>query len=364
MELMNHLIITLPMIICLGWAVFFLIRCATRNGEMRVSGILFLFYTITTILYADHWLYFSGIATYAGEWSYRVVNLCVYPVYYAYLRALTRESKSLEVSFLLLPALAMAVLFPFAKHSEEGLIWEGANLFARICFAAQVAWVWYRGYGLLNRTIQRMDDTYSDDRSHLLRPTHILLQLFGITAAVSMVLNIIGREPFADDLSVTLPAIVMTVRLYCLGYVAAHTTLPQETVTEDTAATEEPVQKEDSIALMQKIDRLMREQRLYTNPHLTIQDLAAAANSNRTYISNAINRTYGISFSQYVTRQRIAYAKMVLTDPRYQTDKSAVADAITLSGFASDTTFYRVFKDATGETPLQYRHNNLAKASS
>ena len=100
----------------------------------------------------------------------------------------------------------------------------------------------------------------------------------------------------------------------------------------------------------------MREQKLYTNANLTILDLANAVGSNRTYVSNAINRTYHISFSQYVARQRVAYAQLILRDPAYRSDKAAIVDAIIRSGFASDQTFYRVFKEQTGMTPAQYRN--------
>ena len=345
MELLNHLVITLPMLICLGWALFFLIRCATRNGEARVTQILLIFYCITTILYIDHWLYFSGVPSFAGEWSYKVVNLCVYPVYYAYLRALTRAKRTYEVPLLLLPALVVAVLDPI-------------DYFARICFAAQVVWVWYRGYRLLKQTVRRLDNTYSDDRSRLLHPMHILLQLFGVTAAVSMVLNIIGREFFTNGLSVSIPAVVMTVLLYGLGYVAAHTTLPQETITSEEAQAQETT-IEETDALISRIATVLREQKLYASPDITIQDLAAAVHSNRTYVSQCINRRTGLSFSQYIARYRVENAQQILRENTHITDHDAIVKAMTLSGFSSDQTFYRVFKEITGETPLQYRHKYL-----
>lgn len=345
------------MIICLGWTIFFLIRYITRNGEMRVMGMILLFYTITSILYADHWMYFLGVPSFVGEWSYKIVNLCVYPIYYAYLRAIARERRSFEVPLLLLPALLMAVFFPIAKHYEGSIGARALEIFARLCFAFQVVWVWYRGYLLLKKTTRRMDNTYSDGRSYLLRPVNILLQLFGITAAMSMIFNIIGREFFHESILVTLPAMVMSALLYGLGYVAAHTTIPQETISsEEPQAAEASTEETD--ALMHLIAKALREEKLFASPDLTIQDLASAVHSNRTYVSQCINRRTGLSFSQYIARYRVENAQLILRSENYSSDHEAIADAMELSGFNSDQTFYRVFKEITGTTPLQYRKQN------
>ena len=344
------------MMVCLFWGVFFMIRLFTRSNELRVSGMLLLFYGAAAVLYTDHWLYFSDMRSAAGEYSYFIVNLCVYPLYYAYLRALTRTERDAEVPLLLLPAALVAVLFPIAAMRDD-LTNDTLRFFARICFAFQVVWVWVRGYRLLRSTQERMDNTYSDDRSRLLRPAHIMLQLFGITSAMSMLLNIIGREFFAGGFSVGGPAIVMSVLLYGLGYTAAQTTVPPETVTEEPNA----ASTEETDHLMQRIEQAMREQKLFTNSHLTIQDLAAAVGSNRTYVSNAINRNCALSFSQYVARYRVEFAQHILRDAKYPSDHDAITDAIAVSGFSSDQNFYRVFKDITGTTPLQYRQQNMPK---
>ncbi|MBR1427001.1 MAG: helix-turn-helix transcriptional regulator [Paludibacteraceae bacterium] len=288
----------------------------------------------------------------AGEWSYAVVNLCVYPLYYAYLRALVRAPVGGEVPVLLVPPVAVAILYPLCRWGGV-MDHDSLSLICRMCFAVQVVWVLVRGYQLVHTTIRHMDNTYSDDRSYLLRPVHLWLILFAVTAAVSMVLNFFGREYFTHDTILLVPAVVMSVLLFGLGFIAAHTTLPAEAADDSspTAANEE----ESPDELIRRIDATMREQMLYKRPGLTIYDLAKLLNSNRTYISSAINRTYGVSFSHYVARQRVEYAKMILGDTRYTTDKAAVADAIALSGFASEQTFYRVFKQHTSLTPLAFR---------
>ncbi len=53
--------------------------------------------------------------------------------------------------------------------------------------------------------------------------------------------------------------------------------------------------------------------------------------------------------------------KEKLTDPQYTSDHEAVSSAIALSGFTSDQTFYRIFKELTGQTPLQFRRQNMPK---
>lgn len=353
---LHTLLISLPMLICFFWGIFFFIRCFQHSQEPRVQWSILLFYIAATILYFDHWLYFSGIVKVWGEWSYGIVNLCVYPLYYTYLRALTRVHKGkYELLILFAPALIAVFLFPIGRYTN--LLTDSTTfLIIRICFTIQVLWVLIRGYRLLLRTIKRMDDTYSDDRSRLLHPTRISLVLFGATAIVSMVLNFLGRDHFAQEAPVAVPAIVMSILLYGLGFIAAHTTLPKETVApaEEEGHNEEAT-TEETDELMYKIATTMREQKLYADPRLTIQDLATAVNSNRTYVSKCINRSTGFSFSQYVARYRVENAQSILRDPQYKNDHEAIAAAIALSGFTSDQTFYRSFKEVTGLTPLQYR---------
>ena len=360
--MLYNLIISLPMALCLFWLTFFLIRCFGAESEPRVTRLLACFFAAAGVLYTNHWLFFSGHPSTAGEWLYVVANLCVYPIYYAYLRALTRAKRSWEVPLLLAPALVSAVLFPIVRFGG-GMSESVLFVFTRVCFAMQVVWVLVRGSRLLLQTIRRMDDTYSDDRSRLLRPTYQLLIFFGITSFVSIVLNVIGRDYFAHETVVIIPAVLMVVLLYGLGYVAAHTIIPQETVGVEvtgeglsvTGEEKEFATTEETDELMFKIANALRDQKLYADPRLTIQDLATAVHSNRTYISNCINRRTGLSFSQYIARYRVENAQTILRDSQYKNDHDAIAAAIALSGFSSDKNFYRVFKDITGTTPLAWR---------
>ena len=71
-------IISLPMMLCFFWSIFFIARLHRGSDEPRVTGTILLFYIAATILYTDHWLYFSGHQSFWGEYSYSVANLCVY----------------------------------------------------------------------------------------------------------------------------------------------------------------------------------------------------------------------------------------------------------------------------------------------
>ena len=256
------------MLVCLFWMVSFLISVLSGKGESHPAVAILLFYSAATVLYTDHWLYFSGVDSVWGEWSYGVVNLCVYPLYYAYLCSLTRTPRFKEPVVLLLPAVAAVFLFPIGRFG--GLAGDAAMFhFHRICFTVQVIWVLVRGWHLLMHTIRRLDDTYSDDRSRLLRPTYISLLLFGTTAVVSMILNFFGRDYFAKDAPVALPAVVMTVLLYGLGYVAAHTVIPRESVADESQDDGEVTfqEKDDAAELLrERIETAIEEQKLYCNP--------------------------------------------------------------------------------------------------
>ena len=352
------------MMVCFFWCICFLTRFFRSNDEPRIKWTILLFYFASTILYTNHWLYFSDIKTHIGAWLYLIANLSVYPIYYMYLHALTRTRMSWDNYALFTPTILFAVLFPINLH-YKWISTDTLLFLARICFAVQVVWVWICGFRLLRSTQQRLDNIYADNRSYLLRPTHSLLIFIGVTAMASMLLNILGRDTFDGSLLVCIPAVLMSVLLFSLGYVAAHTAIPQETVEPEAASDDEEKARnattEETDELMYKIGTILREEQLFKNPNLTIQDLAAAVGSNRTYVSACINRRTNFSFSQLVAQYRVENAKSILSDPQYCTDHDAVSSAIALSGFTSNQTFYRIFKELTGQTPLQYRRQNTPK---
>ena len=112
----------------------------------------------------------------------------------------------------------------------------------------------------------------------------------------------------------------------------------------------EPEVPDAAKALMERINKLMEEQKLYQNSELKLQDVAALLGTNRRFISDSINSQAGCSFAQYVNTYRIEHAKRLLR----QNAGQKIADVYYESGFANETTFFRTFKSVTGMTPKEW----------
>lgn len=104
-------------------------------------------------------------------------------------------------------------------------------------------------------------------------------------------------------------------------------------------------------ALMQNICELMENQKLYLNSDLKLSDVAFALHTNRNYISRCINSQRCCSFTQFVNSYRVEYAKKLLSS---QPDMK-ISEVCATSGFASENTFFRIFKVLTGKTPSEYK---------
>lgn len=89
----------------------------------------------------------------------------------------------------------------------------------------------------------------------------------------------------------------------------------------------------------------------YLRSGLTIKELADTLLSNRTYLSEYIKTTYGISFCDWITGLRIDYAKNIMA----QYPKLIISDIAEKSGFLSSSHFIRLFKENTGYTPAKWR---------
>jgi AraC-like DNA-binding protein len=106
-------------------------------------------------------------------------------------------------------------------------------------------------------------------------------------------------------------------------------------------------------ALLARITQLMVTQRVYQNPELKLADVAKALGVHRNMVSACINARGG-TFSQLVNDYRVQHAKELLS---HASDMKITAIGLE-SGFANERTFFRVFKNATGQPPKEWAKNH------
>ena len=86
----------------------------------------------------------------------------------------------------------------------------------------------------------------------------------------------------------------------------------------------------------------LEHEKPYLNPKLSIGDVAAKLDCTETELSQLLNNHMNVNFSNFINVYRVNEIKKRL---------KALSEQC---GFSSKATFYRVFKNVTGMTPLEY----------
>ena len=190
----------------------------------------------------------------------------------------------------------------------------------------------------------------------------ILHQNNNYDAASTVFLLHVGTEASASAVSRQPLWLWFVLASLLLAAVIAVCMLPRRH-RKSTPGTEEEAQPTDSDAatsdkaLMERITRYMDEQHPYLNSELKMQDVADALGTNRTYVSNCIRSQRGCSFNQFINTYRVEYAQQLL---RQHPDKK-ISEVWMLSGFSSESSFFRVFKAVTGKTPKDWHILDMDK---
>jgi len=108
---------------------------------------------------------------------------------------------------------------------------------------------------------------------------------------------------------------------------------------------------EDADRILTRLDAVMREDRLFLRPTLTLHDVGQAPRASDHHLSEALNHRRGVKFYDFVNRLRVEAAAEIL-----RTDSDATAlDAMIAVGFNARSTFNAAFKKVPGATPSGYR---------
>jgi AraC-like DNA-binding protein len=104
--------------------------------------------------------------------------------------------------------------------------------------------------------------------------------------------------------------------------------------------------------IQKKIIAYFETEKAYLNPELSMGLLSSVLKIPKYQITEVLNTEIGKNFFQFVNMYRVEAVKALLADPNNKYSIEAIGyDA----GFYSKSSFYTVFKNITGETPISYR---------
>jgi len=368
---------SLPMVVCGVLSV--LIALSLYNHWNRAKMRLLLFMLTATVLYLAHYMYFNRQMAVIPltDTFYSFCNPAVFPLYYLYIEELTeyRPNRWRQV-LCLLPSLlcffSTGLLYLLMDADETAFFmqrclydgeiaslsglawWQGlAHAAVRIVFALQIPPVLYYGFRRITAYNAVVESNYSNIEGKRIVGVKTLLVLFAVTSFFAFVFNVIGRQHFVEGPEpLTFPAILFSLLLLLIGHVG----LSQQFSVQDIEA--EVFQNADSVPdeggyseLLERIIKLVNDEKLFLYPNLKVSDLAKQLNSNRNYIYHAINVEMGTSFSDYINGLRVDYASRLLEER----SELSINDVMTKSGFTSSSAFYRNFKKFKGITPTENR---------
>jgi len=115
------------------------------------------------------------------------------------------------------------------------------------------------------------------------------------------------------------------------------------------------INDEEKERILTDLDRLMKTEKFFSQPQLSLADLAEKLETNTTYLSRVINEYFNTNFSNYLNKLRIREAQKMFA---YHKHKSMTLEGIAGSvGFHSRSTFNTAFKKVTGVTPSIFIKN-------
>lgn len=231
----------------------------------------------------------------------------------------------------------------YAVKPEEWLL----QVFLMVCIVESLALMVF--YVRLYRAFAHdVEANYSSVSESIFRGFWVLMA----TAVLLLLVfagSVVYNNFFWDVLNMFTNALVLSVYIY----VSEHL-MPLPEKVEEPEEPEEVEQQRDAFdaTITRALDERCKATLLFCNPELSLQDLALALGTNRTYLSKWFVKN-DTTFYSYINGLRIEYAGRLLLETNH-----SIAQVMTDAGFTSKTTFRKYFQNHFGCLPTEYRKGN------
>ncbi|GJL95620.1 MAG: transcriptional regulator [Hyphococcus sp.] len=209
---------------------------------------------------------------------------------------------------------------------------------------------------IIRIAIVNISDDLIDPRRRFRVALALVVAVAGIGIATAEILETVYKLPAYLELFHA--AIILALNLFFAGWLLAPkgALFGPAVVQGVDAQTESRISKPIPISNQPEYQRLMRlmDEGVYLEDGLTVARLAEKVGVPEHHLRALINGALGFrNFSSFLNERRVEDAKKALTDPT-QSRKQVLQIALEL-GYGSIAPFNRAFKNATGQTPSEFR---------
>ncbi len=330
-----------------------------RTHSLQRMMFFFMAYLLGITVFEIYFFYLSpkthGTLT---SWFTDIVEMTVVPCAYFIIVRLTHPNARLGKTITVNALLYGLALLVFTVSRNE-YVYMGILIFTLLYSLFIIVY----GVVAVRRFNKILADNFSNDNLSLYWLKYIVYLYIGIIAVWTF------ATVMANDYSVAVynASVILEFSMFCyfvyrqedmlealksngMEYSSEDNSCACEYGEDNTEDGEEVLTSIKDYHFADSMERVFSEKELYLDPTLNINELARQLGTNRTYISNYLNRQLHTTFYEYVNQWRIRRAKELLERTELTLDQIA-----SQSGFNSQSSFRRYFTAATGTTPSAYR---------
>ena len=241
--------------------------------------------------------------------------------------------------------------------TRESLSWAGYygySLWMHTPFQMVVAIILllfyaYKSFQLLEKTKHQETIIYNKNTIQRIRWTIISYLVFSSLALAAVSIDYLFFNYAFNPFHQYPTFIGLTLMTYWLGVQGIW--YRNETVIEKT----KKIAKGDKAmqAIVQKLEIVMKSEKLYLNPNLNVATLAKTINTKPYLLTKALNSQLSQKFNDYVNEFRVQEVIERINDEQYS-NQTLLAIGYD-SGFNSKASFNRIVKKITGKSPKELK---------
>ena len=173
--------------------------------------------------------------------------------------------------------------------------------------------------------------------------------VFGVVVLFVLFIGFFGINQYPVFYSVTSPEPAPT---NIKSELHLEDSLTEEAIDNTEKYSKSKLRDDETSVVMTLLEKIMANQKPFTNADLTLNELATAINVSPNHLSQVINTLSGKTFYHYINTYRIGEFLKLSSLPENR--KFTYFGLAQQCGFSSKTTFNKYFKLQTGKTPSEY----------